>query len=124
MIALFISCLVGILAGYVSIKAPKLFVGFLFALPPLALGLLKLLSFFSPTMAVSGVGNGGVFSLIGAMFGELPESVKTAIIFLPVFTIAARLGFWVYNTYFKSEAVPEDKAARRERILASYGMSN
>ena len=124
MIALLISCLIGIGAGYVSVKAPKLFVGFLFAIPPAAFGLLKLLSLFAPTMATAGVGNGGLFSMVGAMFGRLPEDVQTALIFLPAFTIAARLGFWVYKTYFKSEPAAEDRTERRKRILASYGMSS
>lgn len=124
MIALLISCLIGIGAGYVSMKAPKLFIGFLFAIPPAAFGLLKLLSVFASPMASAGVGNGGLFSMVGAMFGRLPEDVQTAVIFLPAFTIVARLVFWIYKTYLKSEPAAEDKAERRKRILASYGMSS
>ncbi len=124
MIVIFVSCVIGIAAGYVSVKAPKLFISFLFAIPPAAFGLLKLLSLFRGSMASAGVGNGGLFSMINAMFERLPEDVQTATILLPAFTIVARLGFWIYDSYFKPEPAVEDKALRRKRILASYGMSN
>ncbi len=68
MIVIFVSCMIGIAAGYVSVKETKLFIGFLFAIPPVAFGLLKLLSLFRHSMASAGVGNGGIFSMISAMF--------------------------------------------------------
>lgn len=105
--------LIAAILGWVSSYYNKFFMSIIFGLPVVVGGGLKL---SAPIFATADM-------TLSEVFASLPASMQLLIMLTPLVIIGGRISGWIYQVYFEKEKV-EDKAKKRRRILAEYGMED